>query len=121
MLYNNLTLSKVSRSRSTMLGGVRQETPALLYMMSRRLCWDTAKSTASDTSDSLATSQGMNDALGPSWRAVWRPRSLLMSAIMTLAPLWMNLAAVSLPIPFAPPVITAILPSSFLPVIQIIV
>ncbi|PON96669.1 hypothetical protein TorRG33x02_076500 [Trema orientale] len=108
----SMILSNTTMSRSAMLGGVLQGTPALLCIMSSWLCWETAKSTAAEMSDSFVTSQAMKDALGPSSFAVAWPRWCWMSAMTTLAPLLMNLVAVALPIPLAAPVISATLPSS---------
>lgn len=88
--------------------------PALLYIMSSCPWLETAKSTALEMSDSLDTSQTTKVAFGPSSEAVSSPSCLCISVIMTLAPLLMNLAAVSLPMPLAAPVISATLPSSFL-------
>lgn len=70
------------------------------------------KSTASETLDSLVTSQWMKVAFGPKCLAVSCPIFSLMSAITTLAPLLINFSAVAFPIPLAAPVISAILPSS---------
>lgn len=109
-----MTWSKTSRLRSTILLGVLQATPALLYMMSSWLCLDMVKSTASETSDSLVTSQAMKVALGPSSFAVCWPSWCWISAITTLAPLLINFAAVAFPIPLAAPVISATFSSSFL-------
>lgn len=107
-----MTLSNTARSRSTMLGGVLQATPALLYIISSWLCLAMVESTASDTSDSLETSQETKEALGPSSFTNSWPRSRLISAMTTLAPLLMNFLAVAFPMPLAAPVISATLPSS---------
>lgn len=109
-----ITLSKALKSRSTILGGVLQGIPALLYIMSSLVCRETAKSTAFAMSDSLVTSQRQNAAFGPSSCSVSFPRCGWMSAMTTLAPWLMNFPAVALPIPLAPPVMSATLPSSFL-------
>ncbi|RHN71110.1 hypothetical protein MtrunA17_Chr3g0142661 [Medicago truncatula] len=98
-----MTLSNDSRSRSTMFGGVLQGIPALLYMISSCLYSETAKSTASDMSDSFVTSQVMKVALGPSSFAVSWPSCCWISAIITFAPLLMNFVAAAFPIPLAPP------------------
>lgn len=109
-----ITRSKTLRSRSMILGGVLQAMPALLYMISSWLYLEIVKSTASETSDSLLTSQGINAALGPSSFAVSWPSWCWISAITTLAPLLMNFSAVAFPMPLAAPVISATFPSSFL-------
>lgn len=111
----DITRSNAAMSRSTMLNGVRHAMPALLYMMSSWPCLDTVKSTAAEMSDSSETSQATKAAFPPSSAAVSLPSFSCMSAITTLAPLSMNFAAVSFPIPPAAPVINATLPSSFLP------
>lgn len=92
--------------------------PALLYIMSSCPWLETVKSTALETSDSFVTSQTTKEALGPSSEAVSWPSCFCTSAITTLAPLLMNFAAVSFPIPVAAPVISVTLPSSFLTFIK---
>jgi hypothetical protein len=109
-----MTLSNTARSRSTMLGGVLQGTPALLYMISSWLCLEMVKLTALDMSDSLVTSQATKVALGPSSSTVSWPSWCWISAITTLAPLLINFVAVAFPMPLAAPVINATFPSSLL-------
>ncbi|BAT03080.1 Os07g0663650 [Oryza sativa Japonica Group] len=87
--------------------------PALLKTTSRRPCRATARSTAAATCASSVTSQRAYDAASaPSSAATACPRSSCTSARMTLAPFLTNSSAVALPMPLAPPVMTATFPAN---------
>ncbi|CAA6669017.1 unnamed protein product [Spirodela intermedia] len=73
----------------------------------------TARSTARATSSSFVTSPWRKQAEAPpprDWQTRW-PRSSWMSRTQTFAPWLQNSLVILLPIPDAPPVISATLPS----------
>ena len=87
--------------------------PALLKRQSSRPQRATAVSTAASTSVSSVTLTCANAPSAPSSRASSCPLSSCMSAITTRAPSTANRRTVAAPIPLAPPVTSATLPSSF--------
>uniref|UniRef100_J3LU13 Uncharacterized protein n=1 Tax=Oryza brachyantha TaxID=4533 RepID=J3LU13_ORYBR len=88
--------------------------PALLTMISRVPNFSAVASTARLTSSSTVTSQWRNKACWSPPResqSFW-PASSLMSAIQTFAPCSLKRRTIASPIPEAPPVTSATLPSN---------
>src|SRR3989475_13120468 len=89
-------------------------TPALLTRMSRRPKLPRVCSINRVTSAGRLTSAGTARAPSSSVAAARAPASASTSAMTTRAPSATNLRAMPKPIPFAPPVTTAVLPVSFM-------
>src|SRR5581483_9182400 len=92
--------------------GLTTSMPALLTMMSSPPKASTVACTAASCSDSCVTSQRTARADSPSSSAASLAPASSMSEIMTLAPRSTNKVAMALPRPWAPPVTSALLPSS---------
>ena len=88
--------------------------PALLYIISNCPCLATVVSIRLQISSSFATSQWTQLTFSPSLSAIFWPRLSSISAITTLAPCSWKRNTVLAPMPFAPPVTIATLPSSLM-------
>ncbi len=102
--YSSTGMSSIGPTVPTM--------PALLKMQSSRPYSFIARPIAARMSSSVATSVRWYTALEPSSAASRAPASSWMSATTMRAPSAANSRTVASPMPLAPPVITAALPSS---------
>jgi len=108
-----LTRSTASKSASEMSRkSAALMTAALFTSTSRAPNAATVAATMASTSAFDPTSQATNRALAPNSLAAASPASRATSAITTCAPSATKRPAHALPMPFAPPVISATLPSS---------
>src|SRR5262245_50667790 len=93
-------------------------TPALLTRTSRRPCSRSSLANIARTASLSATSAAMAPAPAPSALAVVSAASCRMSLTTTRAPAWAKRSQMARPIPEPPPVTSAILLSSVMPVLD---
>ncbi|RDX62345.1 hypothetical protein CR513_59335, partial [Mucuna pruriens] len=118
--FTRITRSNSSGSKFTMLLFLDwfPSTPALLNIMSSCPYRETVDLTRFSTSSSTLTSQCTKLAHGANVSATIVPNASSTSAITTLAPFFTKTRTVASPIPLAPPVTMATLPSNLYNIVQ---